>query len=276
MQRLIMLNRSDKYKYKIARFREDIPKPKKNEVVMVPEDNRLLEIPPYIASKKLPSWWNDLPKNKSSLRKCQGTYDYVSFGFIIPLWTDLVIRPDMSGKDFEGKTTPIYNYKGVNPYFELSGFSAESASGCPMENIKKIPTGRYIKIVSPWRYKTSKGVSLMALPILHEPNENYEVVPGMIHTDFYNQIHIVLNIKTDKEFTIPAGTPIQHMVPVYRGRNTKNIVWGNESMYPYVANSGLGLGALVQTDRNLYYRRKQREIDAEIEKESKKWNFLKR
>lgn len=271
-----MRNRSGKYKYKIAQYREDIPKPKKGEIVIVPEDNRLLEIPPYIGSKKLPSWWNSLPKNKGSLRKCQGTYDYVSFGFVIPLWTDITIRPDMFGKDFEAKTTPFYNYKGVSHNFEVSGFPAESAIGCPIEHSKKIPTGRYIKIVSPWRYRTQNGVSLMALPILHEPNENYEVVPGLIHTDFYNQIHIVLNIKTDKEFTIPAGTPIQHMVPVHRASNIKNIVWGNESMFPFIANSGLGVGALIQKDRNLFYRKKQREIDTKIEEESKKWNFFKR
>jgi hypothetical protein len=270
-----MLNRSDKFKYKIAKYREDMPTPKRGEIVIVPQDNRLIEIPPYVANGKLPSWWKNLPKDKGTLRSCEGTYDLVSFGIVIPAWSNVTIRPNITGTNFEARIDPMNQFPDGN--FLINGFSAASASGCPMENLKKLPESQYIKLVSPWRYRTPKGVSLIALPLLHEPNPNYEIVPGMIHTDFYNQIHIVLNIKTDKEFTIPAGTPLQHLIPVRRNDNTKRIVWGNESMYKYVQNSGLGDSSIPSTNTRVYYRKKQRDNDAEmLEKESKRWNFLKK
>lgn len=256
-----MLRRSDKFKYKIFQYKSDIPKPKNNEILIIPQDNRLMEIAPYLPYQKLPNWWKDLPKHPGSIRRCQGTYDYITNGIVIPLWTDITIRPSIDGKMYDLRLSHI---DGMQP-FDAHGFDQSSTSGCPISSIKKIPSAQYPKIVSPWRFKTAKGVSLMVLPILHEPNPNYTVVPGIVHTDFYNQIHIVLNITTDKEFTIPAGTPMQFMVPITRKNNFKRILWGNESMFKFVQSSGLGKGCLVAPDRNLFYRRKQKEIDNEIE-----------
>lgn len=259
-----MLNRSDKYKYKILHYLKDLPKPKKGEVLIIPQDNRIVSFSPYISGTKLPHWWSGLPKSKGSLRRCQGTYDYISMGFIIPLWTDVTIRPNSSGKLFDVKLAGMEGFQG----FEYAGFTAESSESCPITGQRKIPTGQFPKLVSPWRFKTPRGVSLMVLPILHNPDPRYTIVPGIVHTDYYNQIHVVLNILTDKEFTIPAGTPIQHMIPIRRTDDTKKILWGNESMFKFVAGSGLGDGCLIQEDSSHYYRKKQKEM----EKESlKKW-----
>jgi len=273
MQQLIMPKRSDKFKYKILYYKKDLPTPKRGEVLIVPQDNRLMDIPPFLPSEQLPSWWKDLPKMKGSLRRCQGTYDYITNGFVIPLWTDVTVRPSINGKTFELKLGQLDGHFGS---FEVSGFESHSVHGCPITNIKAIPTGQFPKLVSPWRFRTPKGVSLMVLPILHEPNPNYTVVPGIVHTDFYNQIHVVLNITTDKEFTIPAGTPIQFMVPIIRKNNFKRILWGNESMFRFIVNSGLGEGGLVSPDRNQIYRKKQREADLEAQKEKKWFNFFKK
>jgi hypothetical protein len=255
-----MLRRSKNFRYKIAQFKKDIPKPKRDEVVVIPEDNRIVDTAPYMPSHNLPSWWRDLPKRLGSIRRCQGTYDYITAGFVVPLWTDVTVRPSIDGKFFEIKTAQM----GDGEIFKIDSFSNESASGCPFSSIKAIPTAQYPKLISPWRYITPKGVSLMSLPILHEPNPNYTIVPGIVHTDFYHQIHIVLNITTDKEFTIPAGTPMQYMIPISRKNTIKKVTLGNESMYKFVATSGLGLGSRIAPDRSIYYRRKQREIDREV------------
>lgn len=263
-----MRNRSKKYRYKIANYLEDIPKPKKNEIVIVPSDNRLMGIPPYLGRKQLPSWWKDLPKNKGSIRRCQGTYDYSTAGFIIPLWCDITIRPDSSGKKFEYKTS---NYDDEFR-FRVEQFDRSSTEGCPITKYNKIETGQFPKLATPWRYYTPKGVSLISLPVLYEPNENYTIVPGIVHTDFYNQINVVINVLTDKEFTIPAGTPIQHMIPYHRHGDFKRIVWGNESMTRFIRGNGMGKGSLSQGDDSHLYRKMQMEIEQELqEKKQKKW-----
>lgn len=266
-----MRNRSNKYKYKIINFLEDIPKPRKNEIVIIPNDNRIMGIPPYLTEKKLPSWWKDLPHHPFSLRRCQGTYDYSTAGFIIPLWCDVTIRPDSTGKNFEFKTSDFNDQY----QFPVEGFNREMAEGCPITKNNKMQTGQFPKLVTPWRYRTPKGVSLIALPMLYEPNENYTIVPGIVHTDFYNQINVVINVLTDKEFTIPAGTPIQHMIPYHRHGDFKKIVWGNESMLRFINGNGMGKGSLAQSDDSRIYRKHQIRVEEELNKE-KKWYSLRK
>lgn len=253
-------------------FKGDTPKPKKNEVVVVPNDNRLLEIPPYIAQGNLPPWWKDLPVKSMSLRRCNGTYDYIQYGFIVPMWTDVTIRPDASGKGYEYK---LGNYGDRENTFLVEGFKTEMTKGCPFGENRKLNTLDYPKLVSPWRFFTPKGISLMSLPILHEPNPNYTVMPGIVHSDFYNQIHIVLSILTDKEFTIPAGTPMQHMIPIKRTENIKKIVFGNESMYRFHMGNGMGKGSISVPDNSQLYRKLRMQNEKEAEEE-KRWNFLRR
>lgn len=255
------MSRSNKYRYKILQYKSDTPKPRKNEIVIIPQDNRLMEIPPYLNQNTLPSWWASLPKSKGSLRRCQGTYDYLNYGFTIPLWTDVHIRPGFNGKENDYMLAQF----GEERIFRIEGFNESQATGCPFGSQAKNQQSGYPKLVSPWRYFTPKGVSLLALPILHEPNPNYIVMPGMVHTDFYNQIHIVLKILSNEEFIIKAGTPIQHMIPVKRNENIKRIIWGNDSMYKFHKGQGMGKGCLQVDDNSHLYRKIQREIDQELE-----------
>ncbi len=231
-----MLSRSDKFKYKIARHDSDIPKPRRGEVVVIPMDNRIMDFAPYEATK-LPDWWHDLPKGDNTIRRCQGTYDFMSAGIVMPLWTDVTIRPDSSGRRLEYKCPGLF---GTDEY-QIQQFDASATRGCPMENLRSMPDAQYPKLVSPWRFRTAKGVSLMVLPLLYESNPNYTIVPGVVHTDYYSQIHIVINVLTDKEFTIPAGTPMQHMIPFKRTEDVKKIIFGNDSMFKFRAQSGLGV-----------------------------------
>jgi hypothetical protein len=254
-----MLRRSNRFKFKTVKYFEDMPKPKRGEIVVVPMDNRIMEFAPYLATK-LPSWWAELPKEKGSIRRCQGTYDFVSAGIIMPLWTDITIRPDSTGKKLEYRCPSLTDA----PEYQIQNFSSDSTTGCPIESQRAVKEAQYPKFVSPWRFKTPKGISLMVLPILHEQNPNYQIIPGVVHTDSYSQIHIVVNVLTDKEFTIPAGTPMQQMIPFKRTEDTKRIIFGNESMHRFWSQSGLGRGGLVQEDSHSYYRRVQRQMENEL------------
>ena len=99
--------------------------------------------------------------------------------------------------------------------------------------------------------------------MLQQPDSRYTVVPGIVHTDFYHQIHIVLNINTREEFMIPEGTPLQHMIPIRRNSHVQKIIWGNESMFRFVKDSGTSNFLVRTKDTSLFYRQKLREIDNE-------------
>lgn len=258
------MRRSEKFKYKIAHFKNDLPNPKKNEIVIIPQDNRLLENPPILAKQYIPEWFQNLPKGKNSLRRCAGTYDYLDYGFIIKAWADFTIRPSMNGKTFEARCSQIPE---SDSQFIVDWFGYDSTGVCPFTQQREIQTGDFPKLVSPWRYITPKNVSLMALPVWHEQNPNYSIVPGIVHTDYYHQIHIVLNVYTKEEFTIPEGTALQHMIPIRRDENIKKFLFGNSSMFRFTANAGTTRKNGITIDQeNLMvsqnYRRHQRETDA--------------
>jgi hypothetical protein len=100
-------------------------------------------------------------------------------------------------------------------------------------------------------------------------------MPGIVHTDFYHQIHVVISVLTDKEFTIPAGTPIQHMVPIKRNEGIDKIIFGNESMYKFHIGNGMGEGSLVVPDNSQTYRKLRMQNDEEAERK-RRWNFFKK
>lgn len=256
-----MVRRSDKFKYKIAHFDEDIPKPKKNEILIVPEHNRLSRVPPLLGSQYLPEWFQQLPKGKGSLRRCQGTYDYITFGFTLRAWTDIYVRPSVNGKTVECKVAQWDADKKME--LKTQGFHYQTTGQCPFTENRTLKESDFPKIVSPWRFVTPKGISLMSLPVWHEANPNYSIVPGIVHTDFYHQIHLVLNVLTDKEFVIKEGTPVQHMIPIRRKDNFKKILWGNESMFPFLRESGVTEFErnVVVGDHSKLYRKLQRKMD---------------
>ena len=270
-----MLKHSNNYRYKTFSYKEDIPKPRKNEILIVPRDNRFMETAPYANETTIPKWWNSLPKTSRSMRRCQATYDYVSYGLTIPAWTDFTFRPNASKTAYEYRASTFSNGDSA---FPIDIFPDESAEGCPLGNIKSIEKGEYIKLVGPWSYFTEPGTSLMILPALHSFNPNFIVMPGLVSTDFYHQVNIVLTILTDQKFEIKAGEPLAHIIPIKRNANFKKVIWGNESMYRFVAGNGLGNGCIAEEDNSQLYRKKQREQDQiNKDKETKKWyNFFKK
>jgi hypothetical protein len=110
----------------------------------------------------------------------------------------------------------------------------------------------------------------MILPAVHSFDKNYIVMPGIVHTDFYHQVNIVIVILTDKPFQIKAGEPLAHLIPIKRNSNFKKIIWGNESMYKFTAGNGLGVGCLTEEDNSQLYRKTQFEKDQECLRKNKK------
>lgn len=257
------MKRSKKFKYRIAQYAEDLPKPKKNEVVIIPLDNRITQNPPILASEYRAEWFDNLPKGRHSLRRCSGTLDYLQYGFIIKAWSDFIIRPSINGTTVEARVTQIPEN---NKPFNVDFFGYQSTGKCPFTQDRLLPEADFPKFVSPWRYITPKGISLMALPVWHEQVPEYSIVPGIVHTDYYHQVHVVLNVYTDKEFIIPEGTAIQHMVPIHRNGSINKILLGNESMFKFLSVSGTTKKNSITIDaenKNVsqHYRRNLREND---------------
>jgi len=233
-------------------------------------DNRFYNDAPYVNSKsKLPSWFRTIHKGEGSIRSCSGISDFLEYGVTIPAWTNFTFRPNVSQGVWEISASPL------NPQIDFamaSGFHFAQTGTCPMTEVRKIEKMSYPKLLTPWRIQTAPGWSSLMLPILYEENENYSVLPSVVNTDFYQISNIVLNIKTDTEFTIKQGTPLVHLIPVQRKNNIKNIEFIDESFFKY-ASSGMYLtGGIAPAggDTGIAYRKATKVVDSALEYK-KKW-----
>jgi hypothetical protein len=245
------------------KFYKDIPKPKEGEIVIVPMDNRLLEVPPYINNgKTLPTWFKALPTTPFSLKRCAGVGDYLQTGFIIPMWTNIYFEPSSqrdSRWDVRAERMP------AAPEFAVEGFNVQQTGQCPMTRTREIEDSFYPKLVNPYFLITAPGWSSMYLPIGYEPNENYDVLPAIVHTDFYHTANIVLNIKTDKAFKIEVGTPMVHVIPFKRSANTSQIKFLDESNARIVNSRGMSDGHLMPSGSTaVAYRKQLRKVDTSV------------
>lgn len=240
-----------------------LPKVKPGTIRFTPSDNRLMESPPFVNTiTNPPTWFQRIKKGEGSLRKCAGTIDLLAAGVTLPMWTNYRFRPNPQG-GWETGGDDFSPQAGVNA---VMGFNFDSTGRCPMTDIRKIENGQYPKIVNPWRFETAPGWSTLLLPMYWEPNENYSVIPAIVHTDFYHLANIVLNITGDSPFTIKYGTPIAQLIPFKRDSDFAEIEFNDESHFKYVASTGFGMGHVAPHDGTAGpYRRHKLVVDKALQ-----------
>lgn len=255
-----------------------IKKPKAGEILVVPSDPRLMEMPPYSNTvSKPPNWFRKIGRYPGSIRGCAGTQDYMNLGITLPFWTNAYLTPtdESENKWFVSVDQMPPLEENRQPLFNVQSFKFESTGVCPMTDQRKIEESCYPKLVNPWCFITAKGWSTLVLPILFEPNKNYDVVPAVVHTDFYHNINLVLNIKTDQEFKIEYGTPVFHLIPFQRKYGTPLLDFEDFSMHKMATSRGFNSGPVFTSSSSTasVYRKQKRIVDYNIEKDNsnKKW-----
>ena len=234
-------------------------------------DNRFYNDAPFVNSKKnLPQWFRSIHKGDFSVRSCSGISDFLEFGFTIPAWTSFKFTPNINTKAWEctaGALNP-----NNQPFQMADGFPFHQTGQCPMTGVRKLETMSYPKLITPWRMQTAPGWSCLILPILYEENPNYSVLPAIVNTDYYQIMNIVLNVKTDSEFSIKQGTPLAHVIPIQRKTNVRELEFIDETFFKY-ASSGMYLtgGISPSEGTGIAYRKAARVVDAALEEEKKKW-----
>lgn len=233
-----------------------LPKIEPGQVLITPNTQLLYDesIMPIDNWKTWPDWWKNLESGDGALRRCSGTSDYISTGFTVPLWSRLTVRPTPDGLNWETRFDINRNHP-----FHVEGFSYAQSGDCPVTRVRKLEKANYIKIINPWLFKTAPGWSSLFLPALWEPNENYTLLPSMVNTDYYHHANIVLNILTDKEFTIEVGSPMQHVIPIPRTKGLEYI-WGDQNAYEILDQRGFS-SVFMPINQKSKYKKQQREED---------------
>lgn len=171
---------------------------------------------PKPASSYIPQWFKEFSQYDSSdkleirnritntnVKKCRPMLDSLTSGYIIPLWSDVLVSRNQDNMDI--------SWRVEENVFELHGDSARDIPAPEgYENI-------VFKYKSMLTIKTPAGYSVM---ITH-PNNHYDlpffIIPAVLDTDGINAaLDFPLWIKKDFSGIIEKGTPMVQVTPFKR------------------------------------------------------------
>lgn len=146
--------------------------------------------------------------------KCPGIHPVMKKGYIVQSWFDITVKPITNGFEFfipQG----LHSYLKERKYDKqlVSCFSGgQPAHTIPLPNTQ---SQSLIKINLPWSVSIPAGWNLLFMPIPYPDNTDFTAVHGILEPgDFYNVNAIIKCNSNNKEFTIPAGTPLLQLVPI--------------------------------------------------------------
>jgi hypothetical protein len=176
------------------------------------------ELHPQPANKFLPQWWRDMPKQEpypapQTIKICPSFPDFFSQGYIIPLWTDIILNYDPLTSEYHWNAgTP-----GTNNPFVVEGHQNTQFVNYVTPSFRGMPGQFVFKFISPWYLKTPDGYSVYQMPLFYHFDNRFSVLPGIIHTDIHTQINQqVLYHGTGESIVIKRGTPFVQYIPFKR------------------------------------------------------------
>jgi hypothetical protein len=182
-----------------------------------------VQIKPYPAVKQLPQWFLDMkpysdsdpayPQDgklhfrgraaNSTFKKCTPLLDGMSAGYIIPLWTDVMVEQE--------NEIPLIYWKTYKDVFVRHG--ENSGDIVPPPGYQNI----VYKYLNCWIPQTPKGYScLITSPIGHH-DLPFKAIPAIVDTDRSTlELIFPMWVKTGFEGIVEKGTPIAQIIPFKR------------------------------------------------------------
>jgi hypothetical protein len=236
----------------------EIPEPDKDEILVATSENLLLDSGmPFMNRGNRPDWWSSLPSETGSYRRCYGITDLMQMGFTIPMWADIT---------FSHSSDKGLNVRTSHQPFQVDSFGFNQVGRCPITGDRALEEIAFPKLVSPFQIRTPKGWSLMTFqhPFLY--SKDYQVFPGVIHSDFYHELNVVVNIMSDSDFVIKAGTPMLYCLPFRRKDShiLSRISHAGENVASLMKGHGLGYSGipLFPHVRKGLYRQRLKKFDS--------------
>ena len=207
---------------------------KGNNIVFKTQLPALVELaPPVPASQMIPEWFTKLkmdlarPEHKPypimgellkkwsshTIKKCPAVVDYFSEGYIIPLWSDMLIQ--RRGQDFHFETN---HDQGIGSTIE---FHDEAQFGT--YPFKRKDLRKAVKFTSPWFFYTPPGWSMLFMPPLLHPNDDFTLFPGIVETDSFHQVNFPGVWHSEGDRILQRGSAFLHVIPFKRTKH-KHIV----------------------------------------------------
>lgn len=187
--------------------------------------------PPVPASKAFPKWWKTLPKGTAegmwlnddplTARACPAIRDWLTEGFVIPNWSEFIIRDNGDGS-YQYNMSQVVNDVQITDW--VNQHDVKQVEGM---QIGTLPDGTVLKLENPWNIKTPPGWSVyMFDPFYHETHKKIRCLPGIVDTDMFHEISFPceINLLPGETFKLRAGTPIMHIIPFKRNSEMELVV----------------------------------------------------
>jgi hypothetical protein len=166
---------------------------------------------PKPAHKFIPDWYKqtdmhpfkDAPLDKS-VRACMPFMEALTFGWIVPVPTDISITRSSDGVEITWESEE-FKVMGSHDKQQVGG------DAFPHD-------GEILKFNLPYTLRTPEGVSTLYMPPLNRVETRFRPFSGVVETDIYvNETNIPALLLDDEfEGVIEAGTPLVQVIPFER------------------------------------------------------------
>lgn len=183
---------------------------------------------PIPANKAIPEWYKKMSRSVYSkeqdpkrfnvamdstglghaghtVKECPPIRDYLCSGYIIPLWTEILVEKKEAGEAFSWRDG-AYEWVKFHPFEQVKGSVLVDDMGA---------NSVVHKLNSPWYIKTPPGYScLFFSPRYHK--KKIDILPGIVDTDVYHEVNFPYFYKGEDRDMIHRGEPIVQVLPFKR------------------------------------------------------------
>ena len=191
---------------------------------------------PKPSSQFIPQWWKQTPliqttltsfeQKSGNVKNCPSFPDYFSKGFIIPMWTDTILRYESD--------TDSWRWTVSFEEFRFAVHTKEQFLDSVPFNFLNTPAKFVFQAISPWRIVTPPGYSIYQIPLFYHFTNDFTVLPGIVDTDSNHEVNPQIVFLSDKtEFLIKRGTPLAQFIPFKRETQTLEVRDQNDTDKSY-------------------------------------------
>jgi hypothetical protein len=165
---------------------------------------------PKPAKHFIPKWFKDIPSNMpKTVKQCPSFPDYFSQGYILPMWTDSILKHDKESRQWQWETPSTNITWDIHSDDQFIDYVNPSLNGVG---------GNFVfKTDCPWKIITPPGWSVLQLPLFYHFNKDWSVMPGIIDTDIHHFINQQVLYHSNKpSIKIKKGDPFVLYVPFKR------------------------------------------------------------
>jgi hypothetical protein len=180
--------------------------------IVVPDRAKGMYELPKPASKYMPTWYEETNLRfdesrplKKSVRACMPFMEALTFGWVIPVPTDISLTYTSDGLEVAWDDTSGFKPMGNHAKEQVGGDSFPH-------------DGEILKFNLPYALRTPEGVSTLYMPPLNRIETRFRPFSGVVDTDRYvNETNIPALLLDDEfEGIIEAGTPLVQVIPFER------------------------------------------------------------